>query len=231
VIRSNLDGTIRILTLDRPDQRNALSLDGLDRLRDAIESTTAPVTLLQGQGDAFCAGADLADVAEVAGNPGAAETLARTGQETMRAIADAETVVVAGIDGPARGGGVELALAADLRVATTQATFAEPGVKLGIFGAWGGTHRLPRVVGHGDALDLALSGRVIDAETARRIGLVSRLVEDPKAVAHALAATDHQALQTVARLLRNEPNRSTAEEREVTAFRDLAPTAAAEMTN
>lgn len=231
MIRSHVDGAVHILTLERPTQRNALSMDGLHRLREAIEGITTPVTLLRGEGEAFCAGADLDEVADLAGNPDAAEALARTGQETMAAIADAETVVVAGIDGPARGGGVELALAADLRIGTTEATFAEPGVKLGIFGAWGGTHRLPRIVGRGNALDLALSGRVVGAETARRIGLISRIVEEPLTVARELAATDHAALRRVARLLGEEPQRTAAEEREVAAFRDLAPVAAGELTD
>lgn len=225
-----MDGAVQILTLDRPARRNALSLEGLEDLREAIEATTTPVTLLRGEEQAFCAGADLSEVADVAGDPDAAETLARTGQETMRTIADADTVVVAGVDGPARGGGVELALAADLRVGTQEATFAEPGVKLGIFGAWGGTHRLPRIVGRGEALDLALSGRVVGVETALRMGLISRIVEEPLTVARELAATDHEALRAVARLFGTEPDRSAAEEREVTTFRELAPEAAAELT-
>lgn len=225
-----MDGAVQILTLDRPARRNALSLEGLEDLREAIEATTTPVTLLRGEEQAFCAGADLSEVADVAGDPDAAETLARTGQETMRTIADADTVVVAGVDGPARGGGVELALAADLRVGTQEATFAEPGVKLGIFGAWGGTHRLPRIVGRGEALDLALSGRVVCAETALRMGLISRIVKEPLTVARELAATDHEALRAVARLFGTEPDRSAAEEREVTTFRELAPEAAAELT-
>lgn len=229
VIETTSYGAVRVLTLRRPERRNALDLPALEDLRTAVQEAPEAVLLIQGDGDAFCAGADLESVAAVADDPAAAERLAGTGQRTMRAIADTDTVVVAGIDGAARGGGVELALACDLRVATPNATLAEPGVQLGIFGAWGGTHRLPRVVGRGDALDIALSGRVLDAETARRMGLVSRIVDEPLQVAEEIADGEPEALGALQDLFGAEPGREQAEEREVRKFRELAPTAAREL--
>jgi enoyl-CoA hydratase/carnithine racemase len=207
---------VRVVTLARPERRNALTTDGLDALEAAVTETDRSVVYLRGEGPAFCAGADLDVVADLGRE--AAETFARRGQRVADAIADADSAVVAGIDGPARGGGVELALAADLRVATPEATFAEPGVKLGLFGAWGGTVRLPRVIGEGEALDLALSGRTIDARQARRMGLVSRVTDDPRAVADALADNDPETLRVVKERLRDDAPREAQERREAEAF-------------
>jgi len=125
------------------------------------------------------------------------------------------------VDGAARGGGVELALACDVRVATPDATLAEPGVSLGLFGAWGGTARLPQVVGHGEAMDLALSGRTLEAREARRMGLVSRIVDDPRAVASEIAANDAGAVRAVKARLRDDASRDVQEDREAAAFARL----------
>jgi enoyl-CoA hydratase/carnithine racemase len=195
-------GVTRIC-LDRPEARNALRPADLDALRTAIVEAADPVVLVEGAGAAFCAGADLNVVADL-DDPAA---FAARGQRTARAIESAASVVIAGVDGPARGGGVELALACDLRVATPDASFAESGIGLGLFGAWGGTHRLPRAVGPAVARDLMLSGRVVDATEARRMGLVSRVVDDPAAVATAVAEHPEEALVTVKRLLRGERSR------------------------
>ncbi|WP_050034216.1 enoyl-CoA hydratase/isomerase family protein [Halorubrum halophilum] len=211
------DGTVRVVTIDRPARRNALRPDDLTALRAAVADADAPVTYLRGAGDAFCAGADL-DVVASLDDP---ESFARAGQRTAGAIADAETVVVCGIDGAARGGGVELALAADIRVATPAATFAEPGVAFGLFGAWGGTVRLPRVMGEGDALDFALSGRMLDADEALRTGLVSRVVDDPRSVADAVATGKPDALRAIKRRVRDRRDDETQERAEATSFADL----------
>ncbi|UPW01389.1 enoyl-CoA hydratase/isomerase family protein [Halorussus gelatinilyticus] len=208
--------SVRVVTLDRPERRNALTPAALDALEAAVSGTDRPVVYLRGAGPAFCAGADLDVVADLDGP--AAEEFAERGQRVANAIEDAESAVVAGIDGPARGGGVELALAADLRVATPEATFAEPGVKLGLFGAWGGTVRLPRVVGEGEALDLALSGRTVDADSALRMGLVSRVTEDPRAVADELADNDAETLRAVKARMRDDAPAEVQERRETEVF-------------
>ena len=210
---------LRVVTLDRPGRRNALTPAGLDALETAITETDAPVIYLRGAGDAFCAGADLDVVADLDGDDAAA--FAEHGQAVARTIETTDSVVVAGIDGPARGGGVELALACDLRVATERATFAETGVTLGLFGAWGGTVRLPRVVGEGEAMDIALSGRVVDADEALRMGLVSRIVDDPKTVAESLTDNDHGALATLKSRMRDGAYPETQEDREAEAFATL----------
>ncbi|ELZ79426.1 enoyl-CoA hydratase [Haloferax larsenii JCM 13917] len=199
MIQTADDGDLRVVTIDRPGQRNALRPTDLEDLKAAIEGADTPVVLLRGAGPAFCAGADLDSVADL-DDP---EAFAKLGQRVADTIEGSESVVVAGIDGAARGGGVELALACDVRVATPRATLGEPGVRLGLFGAWGGTVRLPRIVGEGHALDLSLSGRVVDAEEALQMGLVSRIVDDPRAVAESIADNDHQSLRIIKARLRD----------------------------
>ena len=219
MITTTREGDVLVVTLNRPDRRNALTLDGLDALETAIADADAPVVLLRGAGPAFCAGADLDVVADI--DPEDAEPFVRQGQRVARTIEMADGVVVAGVDGAARGGGVELALACDLRVATDRATFAENGVALGLFGAWGGTVRLPRIVGEGEAMDIALSGRTLDAEDALRTGLVSRIVDDPRTVAQSIAANDERALGVLAERLRDDADAEVQERREAEAFADL----------
>jgi enoyl-CoA hydratase/carnithine racemase len=192
-------------------------------LREAVTDTDAPVVSLEGAGPAFCAGADLDLVAGL--DRAGAHEFAELGQNVARAIETADPVVVAAVDGPARGGGVELALACDLRIATPAATFAETGVRLGLFGAWGGTVRLPQVVGKGVAADLTLSGRTVDAETALTWGLVSRVVESPRAVAHEVAAAPADTLARLGGLLTDGnadgDNRERQERQEAEAFAAL----------
>lgn len=221
MIRTEVSGSLRVIRLDRPDRRNALTRDGITELETAVETAEEPVAYLTGAGSAFCAGADLEAVDRLQGNNADAASFARAGQSMLNAIETSDTVVVAGIDGPARGGGVELALAADVRLATPAASFAEPGVAIGIFGAWGGTRRLPAAVGETHALDLSLSGREVDARQALDMGLVSRVVEDPRSVAESIAGHDPEALRTVKRLLRDRRGHHAQEEREAAAFADL----------
>jgi enoyl-CoA hydratase/carnithine racemase len=216
MIEQRSDGRLRVVTLSRPERRNALTPEGLATLGRAVDGADEPVVHLRGAGSAFCAGADLAVVEDL--DRREAVAFARRGQRVARTIADADAVVVAGIDGPARGGGVELALACDLRVATPDATFAESGVEIGLFGAWGGTVRLPDAVGATDAYDLALSGRTVGADEALRMGLVSRVVDDTAAVAESVAANDPGALAAIKGRLRDGADERTRERREADAF-------------
>jgi enoyl-CoA hydratase/carnithine racemase len=207
---------LREIRLERPAKRNALTRNGLDQLRDAVSEAPQPVVYVHGAGAAFCAGADLETVRSLDGESG--EAFARRGQATMNAIEDADSVVVAGVDGPARGGGVELALACDVRICTPEASFAETGVELGLFGAWGGTRRLRQAVGATHAADLSLSGRTVDAQAAGEMGLVSRVVDEPRAVAEEIAANDPAALRELTALLHVDGDRETTDDREAAAF-------------
>ncbi|MFB6312203.1 MAG: enoyl-CoA hydratase/isomerase family protein [Salinirussus sp.] len=219
MIRSVADGRVRVVTLDRPERRNALTNEGLYDLADAVLDADEPVIYLEGAGDAFCAGADLDIVADL--DRQAAYEFARRGQRVADAIAEYDGTTVAGVDGPARGGGVELALACDIRIATPAASFAENGVSLGLFGAWGGTARLPEIVGVGMAQDLLLSGRVIEAQAALQAGLVSRILDEPRAAAREIAAHEPVATRTIAKLVRDRSPKDVAQEREAKAFAEL----------
>jgi enoyl-CoA hydratase/carnithine racemase len=223
MVRTTADGDVRVVTLDRPARRNALNREALHALERAVENATEPVLYLHGAGEAFCAGADLDVVRDLDADDAA--DFAALGQRVADGLELYDGAVVAGIDGPARGGGVELALACDIRLATPDATFAETGVELGLFGAWGGTTRLPRIVGEGEAMDLALSGRTVDADAALRMGLVSRVVEDPRSVADELAAVDPRALRTLKGLLRDDSDQQASDEREREAFAGLVESA------
>jgi enoyl-CoA hydratase len=239
------DGDVRVVTLDRPDQRNALTGEALDAIREAVRDPP-PVVHIHGAGSAFSAGADLGEVRRVATMVDAAAgdepmspdeardvvgPFVRKGQRTARAVEACDAVVVAGIDGAARGGGVELALACDIRIATPDATFAEPGVTFGLFGAWGGTARLPKIVGQGDALDLSLSGRVVDADEALRMGLVQRVVDDPQVVSETLAENSPMAMRLVKERVRDDRPLEVQEEREARAFAALVAEYAEELAN
>ncbi|WP_254861823.1 enoyl-CoA hydratase/isomerase family protein [Halovivax gelatinilyticus] len=213
---------IRRIAFDRPAARNALTPSGLETLFDAVVDADEPVIVLEGRGDAFCAGADL-DVVSRLDRDGGRE-LAELGQRVARAIEACEATVVAAIDGPAMGGGLELALACDLRVATPRSTFGEPGVTFGLFGAWGGTVRLPRIVGEGPALDLALTGRTIDAETALEMGLIGRIATEPDEVVAELAANPPETLSVLCERIRDGDDAASQEEREAEAFADLVET-------
>ena len=221
MIDVDTSGSIRTITIDRPEARNAFTVDGLTALETAIDDADEPIIYLHGRGPAFSAGADLNAVAALEGDRDRAADFAKLGQRVARAIEDSPAIVVAGIDGAARGGGLELALACDVRVGTPDSTYGEPGVSFGLFGAWGGTVRLPRVMGEGDALEFALSGRSIGAEEALRMGVISRIEDDPRSVAEEIAANATDTLPVLKRRLRDDSERATQERREAEAFADL----------
>ena len=187
------DGIARI-TINRPDKLNALNATVIDELADAvghIESDDAVRgVILTGAGTkAFAAGADIAELTEQGPMDGKARALA--GQRAMRRMERCGKPVIAAVNGFALGGGCELAMACHLRVASETARFGQPEVKLGLGPGYGGTVRLPRLVGKGRALELLLTGAMIDAQEAWRIGLVNRVVPADRLLAEteALART------------------------------------------
>ena len=201
---------IATVTINRPDKLNALNGAVLDDLEAAftglaVDSSVGAI-ILTGAGRSFVAGADIGEIAgEVAD---ALERFATRGQRVLRAIERMRKPVIAAVNGFALGGGCELALACHLRIASTKAKFGLPEVKLGLIPGYGGTQRLPRLVGRGAALRLMLSAEPIDGTEAHRIGLAELLAEPeqlmctaqtfattilangPVAVARALEAVD-----------------------------------------
>ncbi len=178
-IRVELRPPLAIVTLDRPKVLNALSAAVLAELESAFTALAADASiraiLLTGAGDrAFAAGADIRELATLAAAD--AETFSAHGQRISRLIETCGKPVLACVRGFALGGGCELAMACTLRIAAEDARFGQPEVKLGVVAGYGGTQRLPRLVGRGAALKLLLTGAIIDAHEALRIGLVDEVV-------------------------------------------------------
>ncbi len=179
LIEQHLEGGILTITLNRPEKLNALSTDVLHALSElflfAKENPDVKGVLLTGKGKAFCAGADISRLAECDAQSG--YQFACFGQGIFRQLETMGKPSLAAINGYAFGGGCELAMAATLRIAAASAQFGQPEVKLGVIPGYGGTQRLARLVGKGRALDLCLTGRFINAQTALDWGLVSEVVE------------------------------------------------------
>jgi enoyl-CoA hydratase len=171
---------VAIITVDRPDKLNALNAQTVQQLDAALRAAggddAVRAVIITGSGEkAFVAGADIAELAKMGPIDGV--QVSRAGQDTFRLLERMPKPVIAAVNGFALGGGLELALACHIRLASSRARFGLPEVKLGIIPGYGGTVRLPRLVGRGRALELMLSGDMIDAEEAFRIGLVNRVLE------------------------------------------------------
>ena len=171
-----VEGRLATLTVNRPEKRNALDTETVEEMHRALEevrAAKATVLIVTGAGEkAFVSGADIAAIRE----RGRDEALCSINSRLMTAVENHEAVSIAAINGVAFGGGCELALACDLRIAADHAVFALPEPSLGIIPGAGGTQRLPRVVGLGRAKELILTGARWDAGQALRYGLVSEVV-------------------------------------------------------
>jgi len=179
VLYAEEDGIVW-LTMNRPEALNALGPEMLEALLSALgraaEDPAVRAVILTGAGEkAFSAGADIAYLN--AADPMAVRELARRAVEVTRRIETLGKVVVAAINGYALGGGLELAEACMVRVAARGVRLGHPEVRIGAIAGWGGTTRLPRLVGRGRAAELLLTGAMIDADEAYRIGLVNRVVD------------------------------------------------------
>jgi enoyl-CoA hydratase len=169
--------SLAVVRLNRPAERNPLSLSTLEELESAVAQLTARTDLraliFTGTDDVFASGANIRELQQL--TPDAAREFARRGQRLMQMIADAPQLTIAAVNGYCMGGGLDLALACDLRVASFDATFAHPGARLGIITGWGGTQRLPRLVGATRALEIFATARRVTSAEAFEIGLVSRV--------------------------------------------------------
>jgi len=178
------DGAVAIITLNRPKAYNALDLASLSALSDAISrfesDTNLRVAIITGTGKAFCAGADIDETLPYMkehGTKSLPPTIMR-GQTCTKPL-------IAAINGLVLGGGLELALVCDIRIAAVSAKLGLPEVELGLIPGWGGTQRLPRLIGYGRASEMILTGRAITAEEAEHIGLVNKVVLDGELMAAA----------------------------------------------
>ena len=175
-----VDDGIAVVTLNNPPV-NALNSGLLKELKALFESWTGDrsiraVVITGGGTNAFCAGADVNELASL--KPEQAGTIATLGHETFKTIEDFPRPVVAAVNNLCLGGGFELALACDFRFASDRARFGAPEVTLGLIPGWGGTQRLPRLVGPSRAKEIILTGQMINAPEANRIGLVNKVLPD-----------------------------------------------------
>jgi enoyl-CoA hydratase len=217
---------IALITVNRPKVLNALNAQTLKEIRAAFEAartdSAVAVVVLTGAGEkAFIAGADIAEIKALE-NYEAAKAFADRGQELLNSIEELGKPVIAAVNGFALGGGCEISMACHIRLASENARFGQPEVNLGVIPGYGGTQRLSRLVGKGKAAQLCLTGEMIDASEAKRIGLVNEVYpqaelidaarkmasaimsKGPLAVRYALAAVLRGAELTLADGLRLE---------------------------
>lgn len=209
-LRQERHGDVLMLTLDRPRKSNALDAALFEALRAAcaaLPGSDVRAVVLTGAGErAFCAGADVGELATLC--DGGAIELVRRGQAIFALLEELPQPTVAAVNGVALGGGLELAMACDVRVAAEHATFGLPEITLANVPGWGGTQRLPRLVGLGRASELILTGQRIDAPQAERWGLVNAcapaadLLDRALALAQRLAGHAPVALDHAKRALR-----------------------------
>ena len=183
------DEGFAILTLNRPRNFNSLTAGLMDelarKLGELAERAALRVLIVTGAGGHFSAGADLAELAAI--EPATALDFSRRGQAILAAVRQAAPVTIAAIDGYCLGGGLDLALSCDLRYATPASVFQHPGAKRGIITGWGGTQRLPRLIGEEAALRLLILGERISAGAAHRLGLITGIHADALGYAREIA--------------------------------------------
>jgi 2-(1,2-epoxy-1,2-dihydrophenyl)acetyl-CoA isomerase len=212
-------GEVGTVVLNRPQKLNAFAGEMRDLIGDAVETLGADPTIraivITGEGRGFCAGADIDYLNELVAEENARDfqRLLVAGERVVQEIRAAEKPVIAAVNGPAAGGGANLALACDLRIMADTATIGQTFVRIGLHPDWGGTFLLPRLVGVSRALELMWSGRMVGAEEALAIGLVNRIApaetlrEDAMAWARQLASGPPLAVGRVKRALHESLDR------------------------
>ena len=188
MIRLEKNNHVAVLTVSRPEALNALNSAALEELAARAEEVRADedirVLIITGEGKSFVAGADIAEMKDLDSEQGRAFGL--KGQAALTAIESLPIPVIAAVNGFALGGGCELALCADIRIASEKARFGQPEVGLGITPWFGGTQRLPRVIGLSKAMELILTARMIKADEALSLGLVDRVAAPEELMSEAM---------------------------------------------
>lgn len=185
LIKTSTARTITTITINRPDKLNALGQNMRRELGEALETAgrdeRVRVVILKGEGDSFCGGGDMNRVQEMMNERTGADEFARTlgaAKRVVTAMRSMQKPVIASINGTAAGSGFNLALACDLRIASHSARFAQAFVRYGLHPEWGGTYFLPRIVAPNIALEMFWLNDFIDAERARELGIINRVVAD-----------------------------------------------------
>jgi enoyl-CoA hydratase len=178
-IVSETPGAISVIRINNPKQRNSLNAEVLEALESTIDAIVSrkgcSAIVFTGSADVFASGADINELSRL--TPALANEFACRGQRVFQKIASARQLTIAAINGHCIGGGMDLALACDLRFASRAARFRHPGATLGIITGWGGTQRLPRLIGEAQALELFITARSVDSPEAYRLGLVTRIAD------------------------------------------------------
>jgi len=190
ILLDRRDDGIAVVTINRPDKLNALNKQVMSDLDTVIEEVSSDndvkAMIITGSGQkAFVAGADIAELADLDNTSG--HTFALAGQAVFTRIARSPKPIIAVVEGYALGGGCELALACHIRIAGSNAVFGLPEVTLGVIPGYGGTQRLPRLVGQGKAMEMILTGTPVNAQQAYEIGLANKLVDAGQGIDHAIA--------------------------------------------
>ena len=230
-VRTTKKDRIGVITLDRPETRNALSTAMLRALGEAVaetaENEAVRVIVITGTA-VFSAGADIKEMKVK--TPEEAAAYARLAHGIFNRIESGDKPVIAAIGGYALGGGCELALACDIRIAAVSARLGQPELNLGIITGFGGTQRLPRLVGPGKAKELIMTSRIIDAREAEAIGLVNVVVKDEELLAKAeemaltIAQKSPLTLRAVKRLINESGPIERGLEREILSFAECFAT-------
>jgi enoyl-CoA hydratase len=172
-------GSVAILRFDRPASRNSLSRILIDELENALDEIlkrdVIDAVVFTGTEDVFASGADIGELTKL--DSKTARDFSRRGQVVFQKIADAKQTTIAAINGYCMGGAFDLALACDIRIASSRAVLAHPGARLGIITGWGGTQRLPRLIGRTRALEFFITAKRIDSREALESGLVSEIAD------------------------------------------------------
>ena len=231
-IKKELKDNLCIVTVEREEALNAMNPTVLHELYDNISSSindkNIGAIIITGSGDkAFIAGADI-KLMEKLDKKGGKE-FGELGQKVTNLIEESPIPVIAAINGFALGGGCEIALACHLRFASKNAKFGQPEVKLGLIPGWGGTQRLPKIVGKGNAIELIIGGHIIDSNEALRIGLVNKVFDQDKLLDEAISfakiitANGPFAVSQSLKCINDSSNYSLAEglKKEVEQFSDL----------
>ncbi len=230
ILKPQAEGPVMLLTISRPSALNALNSVFFSEMDSFISSVqddkTIRALIITGEGKAFVAGADIAEMVNMSPDEGRA--FSATGQAVFNRLSALPFPVIAAINGFALGGGMELAMACDFRIASSNAKFGQPEVNLGLIPGYAGTQRLPRLTNMADALYLLTTGEVIDATTALQMRLVQKvtepeaLLDEARRLANLIAAKGPLAVKLVKQVTRKglEMNYSVAETLEQQHFGD-----------
>ncbi len=209
MITSATNNAVTTITLNRPDKLNAFSGTMREDLLAALRAADGRVIVITGAGRAFCAGGDVEYMSGLrrAGDVQSFRKLLDAGRDIITTIAALDKPVIACVNGVAAGAGCNLALACDYRIASDAAKFSQSFVKIGLHPDWGGTWSLPRLIGRGRAMEMLMTGRMVDANEALRIGLIERIVPaaelaaETETLAQAIASGPPLAIAGIKRAL------------------------------